>query len=549
MKLRDYQREAVERTLDSFRTNQAVLLVLATGLGKTVIAAHIANAFKDKGRILLLAHREELVFQGQATLERVTGARSEVEMADSWALKSALWVGAKVVCSTIQTQNAGRDGGRMQRFDPNEFSLVIVDEAHHATAASYRRVIAHYRQNPNLRILGLTATPDRADEAALGEVFDDVAYEHDISDGIEGGWLVPVTQTSVHVDGLDYSSIRTTAGDLNGADLAEVLEFEGNLHGMSTPILDLCGDAQTLIFTATVAQAERFAEILNRHKPESAEHVCGATPKEYRRSLFERYAKGDFQFLVNVDVATEGFDEPGIQHIVMARPTKSRAKYAQMLGRGTRTLPGVVDGVDTADARRALISLSDKPALNVLDFVGNAGRHKLVHPSDILGGKYSDEIVELANRNIERSDKPADIASELVKAEREIEKRRRTREEAARRAKIRVASRYSMSQVNPFDVLDVVPCREPGWHVGRLATERQKAAIQKFGVDVPEGLSFTHAGQLIDRLIKRAQAGRPTFKQSKLLKRYGYNPDDMTFTQASETITAIAGNGWRRVAT
>lgn len=548
MKLRDYQQEAVQKTLDSFQTNQAVLLVLATGLGKTVIAGHVADAFKDHGRILLLAHREELIFQGQATLERVTGARSEIEMADSWAGKSALWGGAKVVCSTIQTQTAGRDGGRMQRFSPSEFSLVIVDEAHHATAASYRKVIDYYRQNPSLRILGLTATPDRADEAALGEVFDDVAYEYDIADGIADGWLVPVTQTSVHVEGLDYSAIRTTAGDLNGADLAEVLEFEGNLHGMATPILDFCGDAKALIFTASVAQAERMAEILNRHKRESAEFVCGATPKEYRRGLFERYAAGQFQYLVNVDVATEGFDEPGIQHIVVARPTKSRAKYAQMLGRGTRPLPGIVDGVDTADARKALISLSDKPALNVLDFVGNAGRHKLIHPSDILGGRYSDEIVELANRNVERAGKPADVTSELVKAEREIEKRRRTREEAARRAKIRVASRYSMSQVNPFDVLDVVPCREPGWHVGRLATERQKAAIQKFGVDVPEGLSFTHAGQLIDRLIKRAQAGRATYKQSKLLKRYGYDPETMTFAQASETITAIAANGWKAVA-
>lgn len=211
-------------------------------------------------------------------------------------------------------------------------------------------------------------------------------------------------------------------------------------------------------------------------------------------------------------------------------------------------MPGIVDGVDTADARKAMISLSDKTCLNVVDFVGNAGRHKLIHPSDILGGKYSDEVVELANTTIERSGKPADIVSELAKAEREIEKRRRMREEAARRLKIRVASRYSTSKVNPFDILDIVPCREPGWHKGRAATDLQKRAIQRFGVDVPEALSFTHASQLIDRLIKRAKAGRPTFKQSKLLKRYGYDPETMTFIQAGEVITRIAANGWRRVA-
>lgn len=547
MKLRDYQRDAVEKTLESFRTNQAVLLVLATGTGKTVIAGHIADHFKDHGRILLLAHREELVFQGLEKLERITGAASEIEMANSWAGKSTMWGGAKIIVSTIQTQIAGRDGGRMNRFDPNDFALVIIDEAHHATAKSYRKVNDYYRQNPNVRILGLTATPDRADEEALGQVFDDVAFEYEIRDGIDDGWLVPVTQQSVHVEGLDYSSIRTTAGDLNGKDLAEVLEFEANLHGMTTPILDLCGDAKTLIFTATVAQAERMAEIINRHKPDSAEFVCGTTPKEYRRELFRRYAAGGFQYLANVGVATEGFDEPGIEHIVMARPTKSRALFAQMLGRGTRTLPGVVDDVDTADARKALISLSDKPALNVLDFAGNAGRHKLIHPADILGGKYSYEIVELANRNIERTEKPANIASELVKAEREIEKRCRMREEAARRTKIKVASRYSTSKVNPFDVLDIVPCREPGWHKGKPATDRQKAAIRKFGVDVPEGLSFTHASQLVAKLLGRAKEGRPSFKQSKLLRRYGYNPDEMSFAQAGEIITQIAANGWRRI--
>lgn len=548
MILRDYQAEAVKATLESFQTNQAALLVLATGTGKTVIAAHIANAFTGRGRILLLAHREELVFQGQSTLERVTGSHSEIEMADSWAGKSALFGGAKVVCSTIQTQTAGRDGGRMNRFDPAEFSLVIIDEAHHAVADTYQAVINYYRQNPKLKILGLTATPDRLDEAALGQIFDDVAYEFEINDGIEGGWLVPVVQTSVHVEGLDYSSIRTTAGDLNGKDLAEVLEYEENLHGMTTPILDLCGDGRALIFTVTVAQAERMAEIINRHKPDSAEYVCGTTPKEYRRDLFKRYATGQFQYLVNVGVATEGFDEPGIRHVVMARPTKSRALYAQMLGRGTRPLPGIVDDVDTADARKALISLSDKTCLNVVDFVGNAGRHKLIHPADILGGRYNDEIVELANRNMERSGKPADIASELVKAEHEIERRRRDREEAARRAKIRVASRYSTSKVNPFDILDIIPYREPGWHKGRVATDRQKIAIQKFGVDVPEGLSFTHASQLIVQLIKRAQAGRPTFKQTKLLKRFGYECDGMTFDEAGQIITKIAANGWRKVA-
>ncbi len=553
MQLRDYQQRAVDRALELFETTQAVLIVLATGLGKTVVAAHIVKPFLGKGRVLLLAHREELIMQGQATLQRVTGASSEVEMADSW-VTNAFWGGPQIVVSTIQTQIAGRNGGRMTRFDPNQFSLVIVDEAHHATAASYRTVLNHYRQNPNLKILGLTATPDRADEEALGQIFDDVAAEYDIAEGINDGWLVPIQQQVVHVEGLDYSGVRTTAGDLNGKDLAEVLEFEQNLHEMTTPILDLCGDRKALIFTASVAQAQRMAEILNRHKPNMAEYVDGATPRDYRRELFRRYAAGEFQYLVNMGITTEGWDEPTVQCVVMARPTKSRALFAQMVGRGTRPLPGVVDHVvnppgqlfDLAAVRRDLIANSAKPYMEVIDFVGNAGRHKLIHAADILGGRYSDEIVELATRNAERSSKPVDIASELVKAEREIERRRRLKEEAALRANLKLRSRYSTSKIDPFSVLDVIPCREPGWHKGRPPTVKQLALLEKFGVTPPENLTFVHASQLIDTLIKNRQAGRPTFKQSALLRRYGYRPEQMTFKQAGEIIDQLAANGWRR---
>lgn len=545
MILRDYQQDAVSKTMECFQGKQAVLIVLATGLGKTVVASHIAERFKEKGRILLLAHREELIFQGQRTLERVTGEKSEIEMADSWATKGSFFGGAQIVCSTYQTQIAGRDLRRMHRFSPYDFSLVIADEAHHAVSPSQRTVLDYYRQNKDIRILGLTATPDRMDEAALGKVFDDVACVYDIANGVSDGWLVPIMQQMIHVDGLDFSSVRTTAGELNGKDLAAVLEFEQNLHGMVTPILDVCGDKKTLIFTASVAQAERMAEILNRHKPESAEFVSGETPKEYRRSLFERYAAGTFQYLCNVGVLTEGFDEPGVEYIVMARPTKSRSLFAQCLGRGTRALPGIVDGLSTPDERKSAIAASLKPMMVCLDFVGNAGRHKLVHPADVLGGQYEDEVIELATRNAERDGKPADIASELVKAEREIDRRRRARTEADARAKIKLQSRYRTSTIDPFDVLDIIPGRIPGWHQGRLATDGQKRCLEKFGVNISEDLGFTRASQLIDALIKRSKGQQASYKQTKLLKSRGLYQEGMTFADARKAIDDLAQReGW-----
>ncbi|RPJ28591.1 MAG: hypothetical protein EHM35_13640, partial [Planctomycetaceae bacterium] len=286
-----------------------------------------------------------------------------------------------------------------------------------------------------------------------------------------------------------------------------------------------------------------MAEILNRHKTGSADFVCGETPKPYRRNIFARYAAGELQYLVNVGVATEGFDEPGIEYIIMARPTKSRALFAQMAGRGTRPLAGVVDGLVDAEARKTAIAASGKPLMQIVDFVGNAGKHKLMHATDVLGGKYSDEIVELAQRHAEKSDKPVDIASELVKAEREIERRRRMREEAAARQSLKLRSRYSTSKIDPFDVLDVMPCREPGWHKGRPPSDKQRALLEKWGVPIPEGLTFVHASQLIDTLIKNREAGKPTFKQAKCLNRYGLQAQ--TFTEASALMDQLAKNGWK----
>ncbi|MCL5281898.1 MAG: DEAD/DEAH box helicase family protein [Planctomycetes bacterium] len=532
------------------RTNRSTLLIVATGLGKTVVFSHIAGDYISRGRVMVLAHREELVTQAWRSLKRITGYEPDMEMGEWQAQTYGVWQ-SPIVVGTIQTQIAGFGGqGRMRKFDPADFSLLVIDEAHHAAAASYREVIGYYTCNPNLKVLGVTATPDRADERALGGIFQTVAFEMDIRDGIDGGWLVPVEQQSVDVEGLDYSSVRTTAGDLNGADLARVLEFEDALHGIASPTVDLCGDRKTLIFAASLAQAERLCEILNRHKPDSADWVHGGTPKDKRRELFERYASRQFQYLVNVGVATEGFDDPGIQVVVMARPTKSRSLYAQMAGRGTRPLPGLIEDREDAQQRQAAILASGKPCVEIIDFVGNCGRHKLVTSADILGGRYSDQIVDRAKKNAERKSadagKPVDVIEELEEAERQIEEERRKAEEAARRSHLRVRAKYSTAKVNPFDVLHIEPCREPAWHKDRQPTPKQVAFLERSGVDVA-GLSFTHARQIIDTIIKNREDGRCSFKQAQVLSWHGYDPREITFKQARTIINEMAANGWRPI--
>ncbi len=298
IKTRAYQVEALEGIRTQLEANNSTLLVMATGLGKTIVFAQTVKEYMEWGRVMVLAHREELISQAWRQLKAVTGCEADVEMADYRANSYGAFR-SRIVVSTIQTQVAGMAGkGRMTKFDPNEFNLIVVDEAHHSAAKSYKRVIEYYRQNPDLKVLGVTATPDRADEKALGQIFETVAYEYGIREGIEDGWLVPIRQQSVYVEGLDYSSVRTTAGDLNGADLARVLEFEETLHRIASPTIELCGDKKTLVFAASLAQAERLTEILNRHKSGSAKWVHGGTPKEVRRDLFPEYANGGFQYLV-----------------------------------------------------------------------------------------------------------------------------------------------------------------------------------------------------------------------------------------------------------
>ncbi len=549
--LRPYQQEAIDNIYEQFRVCDSTLLVMATGTGKTVVFSHVAQKFMNFGRVLVLAHREELVRQACRHLLNVTGREADVEMGDMHIDTASVWRNNLVV-STIQTQIAGMNGeGRMTKFKPDEYSAVILDESHHARADSDLRVLDYYKQNPKLKVLGVTATPDRGDEKALGQIFQTVAYEYEIQDAIRQGWLVPIRQQSVLVDGLDYSKCRTTAGDLNGADLRAVLEYETALHGIASPTIELTEDKKTLVFAASVGQAERLTEILNRHKPASARFVYAKTPKEERRALFDDYARGKFQYLVNVGIATEGWDEPGVEKVVMARPTKSRALYAQMAGRGTRPLSGIVDGLDTEEERREAIERSAKPYLEIIDFVGNSGRHKLITSADILGGKYSDEVIVRTKRNVEKrtggGGEPVDVLDELEEAERELKLERQRLAEEASRQRLTIRAKYSTAAVNPFDIFDLEPWRERAWHKGRAPSAKQCDFLERSGVDI-SGLSFTGAQQIIKKIIENRNAGACTYKQAKVLKRFGYDPSGITFERAGELITAIANNNWRRPA-
>jgi hypothetical protein len=212
-----------------------------------------------------------------------------------------------------------------------------------------------------------------------------------------------------------------------------------------------------------------------------------------------------------------------------------------MAGRGTRPLPGLVDAHEEADARRAAIAASAKPACEIIDFVGNSGRHRLITTADILGGNYADEVVDRARKTAEDADgAPVDMAETLADAERELAEER----ERARRAAIRVKARYTSQVVDPFEVFHIEPWRERGWDKGRQPSEKMLALLEKNGIDT-RGLSFTQAKQLVGEVIHRYEGKQCTFKQARLLGRYGY-PTDVPFAEASRLIDALAKNNWQR---
>lgn len=861
MKLRPYQQRVVDSVIAELENSKSTLVVLPTGGGKTVCFAHLVGHYMKQGRVMVIAHREELIRQAASKIEQIVGYRPAIEMADEWADEEG-FNRPQVVVASVQTLVTGR----VNRFNPEDFALVITDEAHHCIAQSYRKVYDHILRGKT-KHLGVTATPDRSDEQALGQVFQTVAFDYELPQIIDDGWLVPIRQKLVMVEGLDYSKVKTTAGDLNQADVAKAQANEQILHEMIAPIIDIAGTKKTIVFATPGSKktedgdddfhiAQRMTEILNRHRPNAARRVSQDTPKVERRQMLQDFAAGRFQFLVNVGVLTEGFDDPTIEVVAITRPTKSRSLYCldanteiltnrgwrkiddemevdemaaafdltsneivwspviarsrrlthskeqmfgvdtgqvdlqvtgqhrmvvrtrygkqhkktswsiktaeeaskcadvfeipvcgnqiasgvdlsddeirfvgmymtdgnlnprngqvtlfqseryqevieyiekflhgcgfkfgksvtkeptnfgprnyplhrwtisygmprgrdknktgwgklapymdkdlspllenctrdqllvllesmnmgdgwkhqpkkwtrrtlsictsrrlladriqslcvrrgircnlgvagkdggmisilanpqktfaqvgttkkdrpifagkntfgqpvwciqvttgaivtrrngkvaivgncQMVGRGTRPLPGMVDGWETSHERRSAIRSSTKAHIEVLDFVGNSGRHKLVTTADILGGKYNDEVIERAKKKAEESDEAVDMAEVLEESKQEI----RSEREANRRREIIAKAKFRVVNVDPFDVFDLEPDREREWNKGQAPTLAQIKSLEKAGIPITAVKSRSQASALLAEEFRRRDQGLVGFRQ------------------------------------
>lgn len=458
MKLRPYQSDCIQAVLANFKEHNSALAVLATGLGKTVILSHLANEWRD-GRILVIAHRDELIRQAADKLRRITGEPPAIEMGTERSREDLCR--AKVVVSSVQTIKNER---RHRVFNPEEFGLIITDEAHHAVAKTYRQVYRYFRDglrdkdgavlvpgNPAIKHLGVTATPKRLDDLAMGQVYDVCAFDYGIESAIHDGWLVPVRQKVVIVKDLDFSRVRDTAGDLNEKDLEKILVEEEHLHAMAAPTVELADGKSTLVFCVTVRHAELMAAVLNRYRPDSAMALSGQSDPQLRRTVVRSFKEGQIQFLCNCALFLEGFDAPQTALIVMGRPTSSLALYMQILGRGTRPLDGVVEPFASSfpDVRRHAIAASQKPDMMVLDFAGNSGRHKIVTALDVLGGKWGSTVQQYAKQTLgDEGGQPPTIDEVMERAQAELllEQQEQQRRQRVKASKVV----YGAQDVSPF---------------------------------------------------------------------------------------------------
>jgi superfamily II DNA or RNA helicase len=500
--LRPYQSEADSNIREKLAEFRSTLLVIPTGTGKTRVFTEVIR--KWPGRALVLAHRDELLQQARGRLGKETGEMVGLEQADFYAGNE------RIVVGSVQTLS---QPDRLSRWKPDHFGIVVCDEAHHAPSPSYRRIFDHFS---GAKLLGVTATPDRADEKAMGLVFESVAYVYEIDDAIKDGYLCPIRILPIFLGELDLSSCRTTAGDLNQGDLDAAM-VEAAIAHMVKSTVEESGDLKTLFFTTSVDNATRSAELFNGIKPGSARSVNGKTPVDVRRSILAGFERGDFQYLTNCGIATEGYDCPPVSCIAQGRPTKSRSLHAQIIGRGLRPYPGKEDCL-------------------VLEFTGNSGRHDLASALDILGGKYDEEEVALAKKIVN--------ASQGKKAGEALEEaREKIRNEKARKALIAARSNYQKGQVyNPFDVMHMSKTKQDSWDErfsGAVPSEPQMAWMQSRKIDVPKGLTKAQASKLIGNLKMREANGLANYNQTKTLEALGIPAINLSYKNACDLMWEI----------
>ena len=513
--LRPYQqaaRDAIHTEWENGHTH--TLLVLPTGTGKTIVFASVAaDQVRAGDRVLILAHRGELLEQAADKLQRSTGLVSAVEKAESTCLNS--WF--RVVVGSVQTLQRS---ARLERFPRDYFGTIIIDEAHHAITDGYRRILDYFS---GAKVLGVTATPDRGDMRNLGEVFDSLAFEYKLTDAIKEGYLCKIMAQTIPLQ-LDITSVTMSGGDYAVGDLGTALD--PYLEQIAAEMARRCKSRKTVVFLPLIKTSQKFRDLLNTYGFRAAE-VNGQS--DDRRQVLADFDAGKYNVLCNSMLLTEGWDCPSVDCVVVLRPTKVRSLYSQMVGRGTRLSPGKTD-------------------LLLLDFLWMTDKHELCRPADLVCEDRT--VARQMTEHLAETGCPEDIeeaaaqASEDVVAQREEALAKQLEEQRRKKAKLVDPLQYEMS-IQAEDLAGYVPAF--GWEAGP-PSEQQTAALEKLGI-LPDAVeSAGKAALLLDRLNKRRDEGLTTPKQIRCLEKYGFqHVGTWSFEAARHMIDRIAAQGWRGV--
>lgn len=516
MELRPYQQQAKDDIFSEWKNGiKKTLLVLPTGCGKTIVFAKVAEeCVKGGSRVLILAHRGELLDQAADKIGKSTGLGCATEKAEQTCLGS--WF--RIVVGSVQSMMREK---RLNQFPNDYFNTIIIDEAHHCISDSYQKVLRHF---PDAEVLGVTATPDRGDMQNLGTVFESLAYEYTLPKAIKEGYLSPIKAVTIPLK-IDMSAVGVQAGDFKSGDIATALD--PYLESIAEEMEKYCSNKKTVVFLPLVKTSQKFRDILNNHGFKAAE-VNGDSKD--RAEILEAFDKDQYNVLCNSMLLTEGWDCPSVDCIVVLRPTKVRSLYCQMVGRGTRLSPE-----------------TNKDHLLLLDFLWHTERHELCHPASLIC--ESAEVAQKMTENMEKDagcvidiEEAEKTASEDVVAQREEALAKQLSEMKRRKKRLVDPLQFEMS-IQAEDLSGYVPAF--GWEMAP-PSEGQKKTLEKLGI-LPDAIENAgKASKILDRLDKRRREGLTTPKQIRFLESRGFqHVGTWQFETAKNMIDRIAGNGWR----
>lgn len=513
MKLRKYQKEAENAIFSEWETGrEKTLLVLPTGTGKTIVFAHVAAECVKRGeRVLILAHRGELLTQAADKIASACGLGCAVEKAEQSCIGS--WY--RIVVGSVQTLMRE---SRLSKFPKNYFDTIIIDEAHHAISSSYSNVLEHFDK---AKVLGVTATPDRGDMKNLGQLFQSLAYEYTLPKAIKEKYLSPIKALTIPLQ-LDLSNVSTQAGDFKASDIDTALD--PYLYKIADEMQKYCMDRKTVVFLPLIKTSQKFRDILNE-KGFSAAEVNGNSAE--RSEILTDFENGKYNVLCNSMLLTEGWDCPSVDCVIVLRPTKVRSLYSQMVGRGTRLYEG-------------------KTELLLLDFLWHTTRHELCRPACLIcqNDEVADKMTEILEENqgfaMDIEETASEAESEVV-IQREEALAKQLNEMKKRKRKLVDPLQFEMS-IMAEDLSSYVPAF--GYEMSPTS-QKQLQALEKFGIFPDEVDNAGKASLLLERLQKRKNEGLTTPKQIRFLESRGFlHVGTWQFDTASKLINRIAANNW-----